>query len=40
MNNPSKERLFGLSPRARKFVVPMVLIAALLIVVGSYLTRA
>lgn len=39
MNNPSKDRLLGLSPRARRFVVPMLLIAALVIVVGSYVTR-
>ena len=39
MNEPSKDRLFGLSPRARKYVAPMLLTAAVVIVVGSYLTK-
>ena len=39
MANPSDtERKFGLSPRARKVVVPLLIVAVLVIVIGTVLT--
>ena len=39
MAAPSSDRKFGLSPRARRLVVPLLVIAALVIAVGTYLTQ-
>ena len=39
MTAPSSDRIFGLSPRARQFVVPILILAVLVIVVGTYLNQ-
>lgn len=39
MAAPSSDRKFGLSPRARRVVVPLLVIAVLVIAVGTYLTQ-
>ena len=39
MTGPSSDRILGLSPRARRVVVPLLLVAVLVIVVGTLLTQ-
>ncbi|GAA1130088.1 hypothetical protein [Nocardioides aquiterrae] len=39
MTRPSSDRIFGLSPRARKVVVPLLIVAILVIAVGTYLNQ-
>ena len=39
MTAPSSDRIFGLSPRARRFVVPIVIVFVLVIAVGTYLNQ-
>ena len=39
MTAPNSDRIFGLSPRARQFVVPAVILAVLVIAIGTYLNQ-
>lgn len=40
MTNLRSDRILGLSPRARRVVVPLVILAILVIVLGTILTAA
>ncbi|EGD42848.1 WD40/YVTN/BNR-like repeat-containing protein [Nocardioides sp. NPDC057772] len=39
MTDPSSDRIFGLTPRARKVVAPLLIVTVLVIAMGTYLTQ-